>query len=294
MRWFSPTNIPNPSKCTTIRGSFTFPIDDIDIALKNSNEREAGINIKSKTGHLLDIVFEKNVLEIPTIFIYFSTGFVIRNLVAYEQSNRNAQPYFTCLVVFHNNLVDTCEDVSILREAGIVRHAQGSDEDVMKMISSLSRGVVYDESNSYYISDMMEKVYEACHSRWTKIRIKFVRNYAPPLDFLSLLSNNLERFFKLTTMSRLQCKNCQSFLPHPSLPLYSPLFSGILQLCAKGFNETIKNEERRGKKKKRALMASLQHSLQFVEKTILSQFSMWVRLDLTVSLELAVKFEIFL
>ncbi|KAK6942241.1 Protein of unknown function DUF247, plant [Dillenia turbinata] len=149
--------------------------------------REAGIKIKSKTGPLLDMVFEKNVLEIPTIFIYFSTGFVIRNLVAYEQSNRNAKPYFTCLVVFYNSLVDSCEDVRILREAGIVRHAQGSDEDVMKMINSLSIGVVCDESNSYYISDVMEKLYEVCHSSWTKIRIKFVRNYAPPLDFLSVL-----------------------------------------------------------------------------------------------------------
>ncbi|KAK6944396.1 Protein of unknown function DUF247, plant [Dillenia turbinata] len=144
--------------------------------------REAGIKIKSKTGHLLDIVFEKNVLEIPTMFIYFNTGVVIRNLVAYEQSNRNVQPFFTCLVVFYNSLVDTCEDASFLREAGIIRHAQGSDQDVMKMINSLSRGVMM----SRIVTISLMRWTKSTYSRWTKIRIKFVHNSAPPLDFLSV------------------------------------------------------------------------------------------------------------
>ena len=72
------------------------------IAYKQSNRYVApffsclGITFHKKTSnYLLDIKFKSEELMIPTLFIDDGIGPFLRNLVAYEQSNRYVAPFFS-------------------------------------------------------------------------------------------------------------------------------------------------------------------------------------------------------
>ncbi|XVF34469.1 hypothetical protein REPUB_Repub18cG0061200 [Reevesia pubescens] len=53
-----------------------------------------------------------------------STKLVLRNLLAYEQCNSYAAPYFTSLVLLFSSLINTGKDVELLRGAGIIKGEQ--------------------------------------------------------------------------------------------------------------------------------------------------------------------------
>ena len=94
--------------------------------------RSAGITFRKKTSNnLLDIKFKSEELMIPTLFIDDGTGPLLRNLIAYEQSNRYVALFFSCLVVFLNCLVDTVDEINILRNAGIIKHVKRGNEEVV-------------------------------------------------------------------------------------------------------------------------------------------------------------------
>ena len=78
---------------------------------------------------------------IPTLFIDDGTGPLLRNLIAYEQSNRYVAPFFSCLVVFLNCLVDTADDTNILRNAGIIIQVKGGNEEVVDLLNSLNKSL---------------------------------------------------------------------------------------------------------------------------------------------------------
>ena len=86
---------------------------------------------KKSSNNLLDIKFKHMVLMIPTLFIDDGTGPLLRNLIAYEQSNRYVALFFSCLVVFLNCLVDIVNEINILRNAGIIKHVKSGNEEVV-------------------------------------------------------------------------------------------------------------------------------------------------------------------
>lgn len=80
---------------------------------------------------LLTIELEHQKLKIPTLLLDDGTSPLLRNLLAYEQSNRYAAPYFTSLAVFMDSIVDTPKDVDILRNAGIIKQVKGGNDEVV-------------------------------------------------------------------------------------------------------------------------------------------------------------------
>ncbi|KAK6944395.1 Protein of unknown function DUF247, plant [Dillenia turbinata] len=153
--------------------------------------QEAAVKIRSKIGHIVGHKVSRKKSWKFLLYVYTTTLACLSEiwrhmnnatgcLAAYEQCNRSAHPFFTCLVIFYDSLVDTSED-----------HSQGSDGNVMTMVSGLCRGVIYDELNSYYSGGPMDKLYNFCWSRYRKLRIKVVRDYAPPMLFyLALVQTN--------------------------------------------------------------------------------------------------------
>ncbi|KAI6682388.1 hypothetical protein NL676_036269 [Syzygium grande] len=145
--------------------------------------RRSGIKFKSNPGNLLNIEFENRELRIPTLFIDDSTGPLFRNLLAYEQCNAFAAPYFTCYAIFLNSIINAPEDIEILQDAGIIIQSKAVDEEVVNLVNSLTKELVFDlhDMNDCYIVQQIEDINAFCRS-WMSKCIYHVSN----IDFISI------------------------------------------------------------------------------------------------------------
>ncbi|KAK2970541.1 hypothetical protein RJ640_015240, partial [Escallonia rubra] len=104
--------------------------------------RLADISFKRGQRNLLDIIYNQTgqaVLEIPQLLIDYSTGPLLRNLVALEQSTRSVNPYFTSYVIFFAELVNSPQDVEILRRGNVIVSLIGNDEEVATLLSNIRK-----------------------------------------------------------------------------------------------------------------------------------------------------------
>ncbi|KAI4376725.1 hypothetical protein MLD38_014453 [Melastoma candidum] len=144
----------------------------------------AGIRFRNNPGNLLNIEFSKRELRIPTLFIDHCTGPILRNLLAYEQCNAFSAPYFTCYAVFLNSLIDQQEDIQILQDAGIIMQSVGGCEQVVDLINSITKELVFDmhDMNDCYIARQIEDINTFCRS-WISKCISL----SSRVDFISML-----------------------------------------------------------------------------------------------------------
>jgi hypothetical protein len=140
---------------------------------------------KKKSGNFLDIEYKYTALTIPTLYIDDGTSTLLRNLIAYEQSNRSAKPpYFSCLVVFLDCLVDTVDDINILRRAGIIKQAKGGNEEVVDLFNSLTKELEIDMDDCY-LKTHIKAVNLHCETREAMVR--FYR-FLSKLNFLRFIT----------------------------------------------------------------------------------------------------------
>jgi hypothetical protein len=116
----------------------------------------AGVRFRAKSGSFLGIEYKNTILKIPTLFIDDGTSTLLRNMIAYEQSSRSAAPYFSCLAVFLDSIVDTVDDINILRRAGIIKQAKGGDQEVVDLFNSLTKEVEIDMDDCYIMKQIKE------------------------------------------------------------------------------------------------------------------------------------------
>ncbi|KAI3852307.1 hypothetical protein MKX03_018952 [Papaver bracteatum] len=87
--------------------------------------------VKSSTnGSFLDIKFKDGVMEIPLIIIQDQKNTLLRNLIAYEQCCDGNVTYMPSYAFFMDSLINTGDDVGVLRKQGIITSYLGDDEDV--------------------------------------------------------------------------------------------------------------------------------------------------------------------
>ncbi|KAI3835062.1 hypothetical protein MKX03_020356 [Papaver bracteatum] len=125
---------------------------------KETSLNRAGVRFKkgSKTESFMDVKFcSEGIFEIPPTDIYNGTDTVFRNLIACEQlySGRYDMTSYSVLM---DSLINSAEDVAVLREAGIFRNFLGCDEDVSNIFNKLGLEVILKE-NSY--SNLEKKVH---------------------------------------------------------------------------------------------------------------------------------------
>ncbi|KAK7842321.1 upf0481 protein [Quercus suber] len=159
--------------------------------------QRVGIFLKSGEGDLLDIKYQSHhmtvltgraSLEIPPLFIDYKTGPILRNLVAYEQCNRSVKPYFTSYIMFFDGLVNTPEDVQILRNKRIFYHVLGSDQEVSVLLNDLTKNVTYDHWHECYLSPLIQKIYLRSDKTYLKIMAAIRREYfSSPVNTISYL-----------------------------------------------------------------------------------------------------------
>ena len=159
--------------------------------------QRVGIFLKSGEGDLLDIKYQSHhmtvltgraSLEIPPLFIDYKTGPILRNLVAYEQCNRSVKPYFTSYIMFFDGLVNTPEDVQILRNKRIFYHVLDSDHEVSVLLNDLTKNVAYDHWHECYLSPLIQKIYLCSDKTYLKIMAAIRREYfSSPVNSISYL-----------------------------------------------------------------------------------------------------------
>ena len=155
--------------------------------------QEAGVRFKMREDlDLLDISFKDGMLKIPPLYIDDNTVPLFLNLVAYEQCDQDAKPFFTNFFMFFDSLINSHTDVGILHKNGIINHVLGSDKDVANLFNKLGREIVYDLDECYLSQQMMD-VNDYCKqyfaSKWHVWFTNLIRDYfSSPWTFLSLLA----------------------------------------------------------------------------------------------------------
>ncbi|XP_058111590.1 putative UPF0481 protein At3g02645 [Magnolia sinica] len=170
----------------------------------------AGIKFHPSKGGLSTIEFDlpSTTFYLPTIDLDENTEVVMRNLISYEASVGPEEMALTRYTDLMKGIIDTEEDVKLLREAGIVLNHLKSDTDVVMLWDSMSKCAmatkvpVFDKA----INDI-NKYYEA---RWDVRAKRFVKKYLfgswALLTFLAanilLLLTALETFCFMYNCSR--------------------------------------------------------------------------------------------
>ncbi|KAB8969896.1 hypothetical protein FH972_026864 [Carpinus fangiana] len=102
-----------------------------------------GVNFRPTKRGLGSIYFNKNsgIFYLPVIHLDDNSEVVLRNLVAYEACIAPEVMIFTRYTELMNRIIDTEEDVRILREAGIILNRLKSDEEVATLWNGMTKSV---------------------------------------------------------------------------------------------------------------------------------------------------------
>ncbi|RZC86206.1 hypothetical protein C5167_007392 [Papaver somniferum] len=110
----------------------------------------AGVRFKkgSAEGNFLDIKFNSTgILEIPPLYVYDGTDQLFRNIIACEQIY-GGRYSMSSYVSFMDFLINSADDVKLLRKQGIVTNYLGCDQDVSDMFNKFCVGI--SDGGDYY------------------------------------------------------------------------------------------------------------------------------------------------
>ncbi|KAI3877822.1 hypothetical protein MKX03_020969 [Papaver bracteatum] len=138
----------------------------------------AGVSfeIGPNDGSFLDVKFDDGVMTIPSLVVGINTGRFFRNLVASEQYfDQNGSPYYmTSYAIFMDNLVSSAEDVTLLRNQGIITHTLGTDDDVCNIFNKLCSDIYLKDD---YYADIHKRVNIYYCDRWNFCKATLRRTY---------------------------------------------------------------------------------------------------------------------
>lgn len=94
----------------------------------------SGIEFDGKTA-------KSGTFKLPVVTLDANTNTILRNLVAYEASVVKGPLVFARYTELMNGIIDTVEDVKILRKSGIILNHMKSDREVVHLWSGMCRSV---------------------------------------------------------------------------------------------------------------------------------------------------------
>ncbi|KAG6781507.1 hypothetical protein POTOM_014417 [Populus tomentosa] len=161
--------------------------------IRNAKElKEAGIKFKKREGssRLFDVVFlENGTIEIPCLKIYDKTESLFRNLVAYEQCSRRKHLYVTNYTTLMDCLINTQEDVQILRHSGIIENGLGDDGMVCSLFNNLCKNVILSQRRHFCYNKVFDGVKEHYNRKRNVWMAKLKHDYFnSPWALLSFLA----------------------------------------------------------------------------------------------------------
>ncbi|ESR64157.1 hypothetical protein CICLE_v10010787mg, partial [Citrus x clementina] len=112
--------------------------------------RRSGIKIKPrKAESFLDIKYEKQVLQIPSITTNDITSTVLINCVALEQCQERNIKYFSNYVSFMCCLISQPRDVALLGLDGVITNFSQDDQHVADLFNDLGKNTALNVRESY-------------------------------------------------------------------------------------------------------------------------------------------------
>ncbi|CAL5337291.1 unnamed protein product [Camellia sinensis] len=141
--------------------------------------QESGVQFKkAEERNLFDIKFVGGILEIPLLSILGEAGeSFFTNLVAFELCPSYHSPQYVCdYAVFMKCLINSSEDVRILRHSGIIESWVGDDAELYSMWHKLFNITTTDTENFSY-SQVFNDVNNHCKRRRNRWMANLKRNY---------------------------------------------------------------------------------------------------------------------
>ncbi|KAF8019926.1 hypothetical protein BT93_G0574 [Corymbia citriodora subsp. variegata] len=137
-----------------------------------SKLHSVGIKLRLATGGIRTIAFDQKTatLKLPQITLSATTEVLLRNLVAYEMISQSSSFVLTRYAELMYGIIDTCEDVKLLREASIVLNHLNSDDKVVELFNGMIKSIgskstvseldkTIQDVNQYYNSTRKVKAY---------------------------------------------------------------------------------------------------------------------------------------
>ncbi|KAG6544149.1 hypothetical protein Mapa_014466 [Marchantia paleacea] len=116
------------------------------------------------------------VLRVPKVLIDDGTDSLLRNLAALERLKYPlSETPLACFIKLMDNLIDTPEDVLVLREAGVIVHHLGSEKAVADMWNALGTGLPFYPSEQW--ATMLTQINVLTRDRHTLIWVEFKQKY---------------------------------------------------------------------------------------------------------------------
>ncbi|KAL0010798.1 hypothetical protein SO802_005906 [Lithocarpus litseifolius] len=154
-----------------------------------SDLSEAGVKFLPTNGSILTVTFDVKTVTfyLPTVSLDVNTEVILRNLVAYEASNASGPLVFTRYTELMNGIIDTEEDVKVLRERGIILNRLKSDGEVANLWNGMSKSIRL--TKVPFLDKVIEDVNKYYNGRWSVKSGKFFKIYVfGSWQFLTLLA----------------------------------------------------------------------------------------------------------
>ena len=201
----------NPRDPSSSAGYLTRPPLIEEIMIPSVSELvNAGVKFLPTTGDLSTVAFDPKAatFHLPVVTLDSNTEVVLRNLVAYEAAAASGPLVLARYTELMNGIIDTDEDVALLRRRGVVLNRMKSDGEVAKLWNGMSRSVRLTKVAS--MDRAVEEVNRYYNSRWRVKTKRFMRKYVfsswQVLTFLAavmmLLLTTLQAFCSVYTCSQ--------------------------------------------------------------------------------------------
>lgn len=154
-----------------------------------SDLSKAGVKFLPTNGSILAITFDVKTVTfyLPTVSLDVNTEVILRNLVAYEASNASGPLAFTRYTELMNGIIDTEEDVKVLRERGIILNRLKSDGEVANLWNGMSKSIRL--TKVPFLDKVIEDVNKHYNGKWSVKSEKFFEIYVfGSWQFLTLLA----------------------------------------------------------------------------------------------------------
>ncbi|KDO43084.1 hypothetical protein CISIN_1g044514mg [Citrus sinensis] len=145
-----------------------------EIAIPSVTElAKVNVHFSATVGNISTVRFDTKTatLHLPTISFDVNTEVILRNLVAYETSNASGPLVLARYTELMNGIIDTEEDVKLLREKGIILNRLKSDAEVANLWNGMNKSIRLTKVPQ--IDKVIGGVNKYYNSQW---KVKFRKN----------------------------------------------------------------------------------------------------------------------
>lgn len=140
--------------------------------------KEAGITFEKNmaAASLFEVEYKDGKMKIPTLVLDSMTERLFYNFIAYEVRVKSSTSFVTDYARLMYNLVNTEDDVKLLRSKGVIKNMLPDDESAAKLLKKLIKNVTLSDRMFLY-RGIFEEVQKYCATPSNTWKAKLRRDY---------------------------------------------------------------------------------------------------------------------